>query len=129
MIMAEYIRFKVSDELKNLQLQILEKVSKTGKLKIGTNETTKAVERGIAKLVFIAEDVNPKEIVMHLPPLCEEKNIPYTYVSTKKELGEKAGINVGAAAVALIEEGDAKKEVVELVKKLEELRKGKKEKK
>jgi len=127
--MAEYIRFKVSDELKNLQLQILEKVSKTGKLKIGTNETTKAVERGIAKLVFIAEDVNPKEIVMHLPPLCEEKNIPYTYVSTKKELGEKAGINVGAAAVALIEEGDAKKEVVELVKKLEELRKGKKEKK
>ncbi len=129
MIMAEYIRFKVSDELKNLQLQILEKVSKTGKLKIGTNETTKAVERGIAKLVFIAEDVNPKEIVMHLPPLCEEKNIPYTYVSTKKELGEKAGINVGAAAVALIEEGDAKKEVVELVKKLEELRKGKKEEK
>ena len=127
--MAEYIRFKVSDELKNLQLQILEKVSKTGKLKIGTNETTKAVERGIAKLVFIAEDVNPKEIVMHLPPLCEEKNIPYTYVSTKKELGEKAGINVGAAAVALIEEGDAKKEVVELVKKLEELRKGKKEEK
>ena len=48
---------------------------------------TKAIERGNAKFVVIAEDVNPKEVVMHLPVLCDEKQVPYSYVATKKELG------------------------------------------
>ena len=87
------------------------------------NETTKAVERGKAKIIFIAEDVAPQELVMHLPLLCEEKKIPYSYISTKKELGEKTGINVGTASIALIEEGNAKKELEEVIKKVSELKK------
>ena len=52
---------------------VVEKARKTGKVEKGTNEVTKAVERGTAKLVVYATDVEPKEIVMHLPIICKEK--------------------------------------------------------
>ena len=120
--MAAFVKFSVPAELKDKQLKILEKVQKTGKIRIGINECTKAIERGTAKLIIMAEDISPPEIVMHLPALCEEKNIPYSYSPTKKELGEKAGIGIGASAIALIDEGEAKKELVDLVKKLKELK-------
>jgi large subunit ribosomal protein L7Ae len=119
----EFVRFKVGDELKLKQLELLEKSRKTGKVKAGVNEVTKAVERGIAKLVLIAEDVNPAEIVMHLPLLCEEKKIPYSFVSSKKELGEKAGIQVSTSAAVIIDDNGVKKELSELIKKLNELKK------
>lgn len=122
------MEFNVPEELMAEQLRVLEKISEKGKLRIGVNEVTKAIERGQAKLVFIAQDVEPKEIVMHLPLLCEEKGVPYTFVKTKKELGEKAGIEVSASSVAVIDSGAANKEFAELVKKIQEL-KGKKEKK
>ena len=59
---------------------------KTGKIKKGINEVTKAIERGVAKLVLVAKDVNTKEIVMHLPALCEEKDITMIPVPTREEL-------------------------------------------
>ncbi len=99
-------------------LLILEKIQKKGKIKIGANETTKAVERGTAKIVFVAEDVQPKEIVMHLAPLCKKKETPCITISSRKILGEKAGMEVGAAAVVVVDEGDAKKEIEELAKKM-----------
>ena len=55
--------------------QIIEKARKTGKIEKGTNEVTKAIERGTAKLVVYATDVEPKEIVQHIPMLCKEKKI------------------------------------------------------
>ena len=87
--------------------QIIETARKTGKVDKGVNEVTKAVERGQAKLVVFAEDVSPKEIVQHLPVLCEEKGIPHAIVDSKKKLGVAAGINVGTAAVAVIESGES----------------------
>lgn len=122
------MEFSVPEELMAEQLRVLERIKEKGKLKVGVNEVTKAVEREQAKLVFIAKDVDPKEIVMHLPVLCEEKGIPYTYVNSKKELGEKAGIDVAASSVAVIDPGAANKEFAELVKKIKEL-KEKKERK
>ncbi len=121
--MATRTKMDVPSELKSSQLEIVERVKKTGKLRVGVNECTKAIERGIAKLVVIAEDVSPPELVMHLPLLCKEKNIPFTFVSTRKELGEKAGLKVGTSSVALLDEGDAKKDLLELVGKLRELQK------
>lgn len=97
-------------------LHIVEIARNTGKVRIGTNETTKAVERGIAKLVVIADDVQPKEVTMHLPPLCNEKKIPCVSVKSRQELGRSAGIDVSTAAVAVIQEGDAKKDIEELAK-------------
>jgi len=65
--------FEIPKDLVDKVLQALEVAKNTGKIKKGTNETTKAIERGKTKLVVIANDVEPKEIVMHLPVLCEEK--------------------------------------------------------
>lgn len=93
---------------------IIEKARKTGKTEKGTNEVTKAVERGVAKLVAYASDVEPKEIVQHLPILCREKKIPCREVDSKKKLGVAVGIPVSASAVAVIEAGDAKNEIASL---------------
>ena len=97
-------------------LQAIELARSTGKVRIGTNEATKAIERGIAKLVVTADDVQPKEVVMHLKPLCEEKKIPYAAVNAKLDLGRAAGIQVPTAAVAILEEGDSKKIIDEIKK-------------
>ena len=118
-----YVRFEVPPEVAEKAYEAVKKVRESGgKVRKGTNETTKAVERGQAKLVLIAEDVDPPEIVMHLPLLCEEKKVPYLYVPSKKKLGEAAGIEVAAASVAIVNEGEAKDVVAELIKSYEELK-------
>jgi large subunit ribosomal protein L7Ae len=97
-------------------LEIIEIARDTGKIRKGVNEATKAVERGIAKLVIVAEDVDPAEIVMHLPPLCDEKKIPFVKVPSRSELGRAAGIDVSSAAIAVVDAGDAKNKLKELLK-------------
>lgn len=94
----------------------------SGKIKKGMNETTKAIERGIAQFVVIAEDVDPEEIVMHLPVLCEEKKIPYGYVSSKQELGRAVGIDVACAAACIVDPGEAKDDLKEIIDKLNSLK-------
>ena len=88
--------------------EAVERAKSTGKIKKGTNETTKVVEKGIAKLVVVASDVNPKEIVMHIAPLCKEKGVPCVVVPSKAELGAAAGLPLGTSCVAIVQEGDAK---------------------
>src|SRR3989338_10860624 len=105
---------EVNKEMQEKAYEAVEVAKKTGKLKKGVNEVTKVVERGQAKLVVIAKDVNPQEIIMHLPVLCEEKEIPFVYVSSREELGNSAGLNVPTASVAIINEGDATHLVREL---------------
>ncbi len=117
-----YVRFEVPEDLAQQVYEAVAKARETGKIKKGTNETTKACERGIAKLVIIAEDVDPPEIVMHLPVLCDEKKIPYVYVPSKKKLGEAAGIEVQAASAAIIEPGEAAGLVNDIISKVKELR-------
>ena len=94
--------------------EAIELVKASGKLKKGTNEVTKVIERGSAKLVVYAEDANPKEIVMHIPLLAKEKDIPCVSVSSKEELGIAAGLGVATAAVAVIVEGSAKDLIKEI---------------
>ncbi len=88
--------------------EIIEKARKTGKIEKGTNEVTKAVERGTAKMVVVAKDVEPKEIVQHLPILCKEKNIICEEADSKEKLGVAAGLSVSCSSVAIIEPGDVK---------------------
>ena len=95
---------------------IIEQARKTGKIDKGSNEVTKAVELGVAKLVVCAKDVSPKEIIVHLSVLCKEKGIPCVEVDSKQKLGVAAGLGVGAAAVAVIKAGDADKDIAQIKK-------------
>jgi large subunit ribosomal protein L7Ae len=118
-----YVKFTVPPELADKTYEAVKKARESGgRIKKGTNETTKAVERGQARLVVIAEDVDPPEIVGHLPVLCDEKKIPYTYVPSKKRLGEAAGIEVAAASVAIIDPGEAKNLVEDIIKQVQQIR-------
>ncbi len=91
--------------------EIIEKARKSGKIEKGANEATKAAERGTAKLIAYAADVDPKQIVQHLPIICKEKNIFCVEADSKKKLGLSVGIGVGCAAVAVIDAGDAGKDL------------------
>ncbi|MBU4076785.1 MAG: 50S ribosomal protein L7Ae [Euryarchaeota archaeon] len=118
-----YIKFEVPVELANKALSALELARDTGKIKKGTNEATKAIERGIAKLVIIGEDVNPPEIVAHIPALCNEKNTPYIFVKKQVELGAACGLSVGSGAAAIVEPGKAKEMVDDVAQKVQALKK------
>ena len=109
---------EASKEIQDKALEVVETAKNTGKIKKGVNEATKAIERGVAKLVLVAKDINPAEITMHLSPLCQEKNIPLVEVSSKEELGTAAGLAVSTAAVAVVDEGEAKKILKEITQKL-----------
>ena len=104
----------MAEDLNEMALQAIEAAKASGKIKKGINEVTKAVEKGTAKLVVYAADVNPPEIVMHLPLLCKEKEIPCVKVKAKEELGAAAGLPVGTVAVAVVQEGESK----DLIKQL-----------
>ena len=95
-------------------LEAIEVAKATGKIKKGTNEVTKAIEKGQAKLVAVAKDVSPPEITMHIPVLCKEKEVPCFEVTSKEELGASAGISVPTVSVAIVKEGDSKKLIKEL---------------
>ena len=119
---APYVRKETPKEISDKALEVVEIAKNTGKIRKGTNEATKAIERGKAKLVAVASDINPPEIVMHLPALCEEKKIPCVFVPTKKELGASAGLEVPTSAIAVMDAGDAKsqlKAIVDGLRKLE----------
>jgi len=117
-----YVKFNVPEDIMKKTLQLVEIARATGKIKKGTNETTKAIDRGEAKLAIIAMDVEPEEIVMHIPPLCEEKGVPYTYVPSKQELGKAAGIDVAAASVAIINPGEGAKLLEEIISELKKIK-------
>jgi len=120
--MPVYVDFDVPADLAEDALEALEIARDTGTVKKGTNETTKAIERGNAQLILIAEDVEPEEIVMHLPELADEKDVPFVFIATQDDLGHAAGLEVGSAAAAITDPGEATEEVQDIAGKVEELR-------
>jgi large subunit ribosomal protein L7Ae len=118
-----YVKFDVPKGLSDAAYEAVQIARDTGRIRRGTNETTKSIERGIAKLVLIAEDVEPPEIVAHLPLLCEERNVSYIFVPSKAQLGLSIGIEVSSAAASIVEPGNSIDLVEDLAKKVGELKK------
>lgn len=71
-------------------------------LKYGINHVTTLVEQKKAKLVVIAHDVDPIEIVVWLPALCRKMEIPFVIVKSKARLGQVVHKKT-ATAIALTE--------------------------
>jgi len=116
--MVSYVDLETPKELVPQILEMLSMAKDSGKIKKGVNETTKAIERKTAKLVVVAEDVTPEEIVVHIPMLCRENSISYAFVPTKKELGSSVGIAVGTSAVAVENPGGASEKLQDILKKM-----------
>ena len=85
------------------------KIPKCGKLPdlrqskvvVGTKQLKKAVKAGHARYVFLAENADPA-ITEPLAELCEQNNIQITWVESMTDLGRACGIEVGAAAAAVL---------------------------
>jgi len=118
-----YIKFETPKEVSEAAYEVLRQASRTGKVRKGTNETTKAIERGLAKLVVIAEDVNPPEVVAHLPILCNEHKIPFVFVPSKDQIGPAIGIDVPTAAAAVLDAGEGSQILEQVTQELSRLNK------
>ena len=90
---------------------LIERARKTGKIEKGTNEVTKAIERGTALFVAYASDVDPKEIIQHISFLCKEKKVPFQEADSKQKLGIAAGLPVSASSVVIIDSGETKADI------------------
>lgn len=123
-----YVKFETPQELVSPILEALRVAAQSGKVRKGTNEATKAIERGISKLVVIAEDVEPPEVVAHLPIICDEQGAAYAFVPSKEELGKSLGIDVTSAAAAILDSGDAQHIVDQVIETISKIKDGKSDK-
>ncbi len=119
-----YVKYEAPKEIVDAAYEALSIASKSGVVRKGTNEATKAVERAQAKLVVIAEDVDPPEVIAHLPLLCDERKIPYIFVPSKDKLGTAVGIDVPCASACIVKEGDATGLIKEIITRLEQVKRG-----
>ncbi len=113
-----YVDLQIPAELVPQIIEMLSVAKDGGKVKKGVNETTKSIERKTAQFVILASDVTPEEVVIHIPMLCKEHNIPYAFVPTKKDLGLAIGIEVGTSAVAVENAGGATEKLQDILKKI-----------
>jgi large subunit ribosomal protein L7Ae len=123
-----YVKFETPPDLISPILEALRVASQSGKVRKGTNEATKAIERGISKLTVIAEDVEPPEVVAHLPIICDEQGAAYAFVPSKQELGKSLGIDVTSAAAAILDSGDAQHIVDQVIETISKIKSGKSDK-
>ena len=104
--MSVHIAFETPKDVQDSVYELVKlSGSGEGRLKKGSNEVTKAAERGTAQMIVMAENVNPAELLAHVPLICKEKSIPFIYVEDQAYLAEAAGMTSGAktAAIALME--------------------------
>merc|ERR1719431_1779384 len=74
-------------------LNLVQQAANYKQLRKGANEATKTLNRGQAEFVVLAADSEPLEILLHIPLLCEDKNVPYVFVRSKQALGRACGVS------------------------------------
>ncbi len=116
-----YVTYDAPKNIIDKTLDLVELARQTGKVRKGTNEVTKLVERSEAKFVVMAEDVSPEEILAHMPILCKERNVPFSYVPTKVELGKISGLDKPTASVAITDLGNGEEIFKDLSKEVNKL--------
>ncbi len=72
------------------------------KIAVGAKQMRKAVTSGRARRVYLAQNADPA-ITEPLAALCRQNGISYAWVKTMKDLGDAAGIEVGAAAAVAVD--------------------------
>lgn len=118
--MSVHIAFETPKDIQEQVYELVKAIGKDGrgKIKKGANEVTKAAERGMATMIVMAENVNPGELLAHVPMICKEKGIPFIYVEDQGYLADSAGMTAGTrtAAVAVMEVGKEAQDIFNEVK-------------
>ena len=101
--MSVHIAFETPKDIQEQVYELVKAIGKDGrgKIKKGANEVTKAAERGIASMIVMAENVNPGELLAHVPMICKEKGIPFIYVEDQGYLADSAGMTAGTRTAAV----------------------------
>merc|ERR1712164_88399 len=124
-VMAENSKaFPLADtEMTRKILDLTQQATNYKQLRKGANEATKTLNRGISEFVVLAADTEPLEILLHLPLLAEDKNVPYVFVPSKQALGRACGVSrpVIAASVTTNEGSQLKQQIQNLKDAIEKL--------
>ncbi|KAM0754109.1 L30e-like protein [Meredithblackwellia eburnea MCA 4105] len=116
--------FPLADaNLTNQILDLVQQASHFKQLKKGANEATKTLNRGICEFIVMTADTEPIEILLHLPLLCEDKNVPYVFVPSKSALGRACGVSrpVIAASITTNEAKDLTSQIQTIKDQIERL--------
>jgi len=113
-----YVKSPTPKEIVDKLASIASIAKDTGRIRKGVNEATKSIESGKALIVVLAEDVDPEELVMHIPLLCDEKGVAIAFFPTKADLGKSVGLNVSCAAIAIEDAGGAKDMLNDVIARL-----------
>lgn len=104
-------------------LELVQQALNYQQLRKGANEATKTLNRGISEFIVMAADAEPLEIILHLPLLCEDKNVPYVFVRSKQALGRACGVSrpVVACSVVSKEGSQIKQQIGTIQQSIEKL--------
>ncbi|XP_039247857.1 NHP2-like protein 1 [Styela clava] len=91
------------DSLTKTIFELVTQASNYKQLRKGANEATKTLNRGLSELIILAGDAEPLEILLHLPLLCEDKNVPYVFVGSKQGLGRACGVSRPVIACSVLQ--------------------------
>mmetsp|Transcript_1306 Transcript_1306/g.1374 ORF Transcript_1306/g.1374 Transcript_1306/m.1374 type:complete len:126 (+) Transcript_1306:85-462(+) len=104
-------------------LDLVQQATNYKQLKKGANEATKTLNRGVSDLIIMAADTEPLEILLHLPLLCEDKNVPYVFVPSKIALGRACGVSrpVVSCSILTNESSQLATQIQNIKNKIEQL--------
>lgn len=104
-------------------LNLVERAQNGGQVRRGANEATKTLNRNLSELIVLAADAEPLEIILHLPLLCEDKNVPYVFVRSKQALGRASGVkrSIVACSITQSENSQLKSQINGLHQEIEKL--------
>lgn len=104
-------------------MNLLQQALNYKQLRKGANEATKTLNRGLAEFIVMAADATPLEILLHLPLLCEDKNVPYVFVRSKQALGRACGVSrpIVACSVTINEGSQLKSQITTIQQDIERL--------
>uniref|UniRef100_A0A224Y000 Putative nucleolar protein nhp2 n=1 Tax=Panstrongylus lignarius TaxID=156445 RepID=A0A224Y000_9HEMI len=102
--------------------KLIKKASKNREYcKSGLKLVQSSIRKGATGLIILAGDVTPVDVMIHLPAVCEDKDIPYCYVPSKEDIGTAMGVTRGVISVLIIDNPEIQDNFVEVLNEVKAL--------
>nr|AFK35508.1 unknown [Medicago truncatula] len=106
-------------KLSKKTLKLVKRAAENKCIKRGVKEVVKSIRRGQKGVCIIAGNISPIDVITHVPILCEDKDIPYVYVSSKEDLATAGATKRPTCCVLVMtkpSKGELSQEVQEKLK-------------